>query len=82
MSEFLDKTGLTYFWSKLKTLLNGKQDTLVSGTNIKTVGGTSLLGNGNIALPTVPTNVSAFTNDAGYLTLSTLPIYDGTVTTP
>lgn len=27
----------------------------------------------------VPTNVSAFTNDAGYLTLETLPIYDGTV---
>lgn len=27
-----------------------------------------------------PTNVSAFTNDAGYLTLSTLPIYDGSVT--
>ena len=31
------------------------------------------------SIPTVPTNVSAFTNDAGYLTLSTLPIYDGTV---
>lgn len=30
-------------------------------------------------IPTVPTNVSAFTNDSGYLTLSTLPIYDGTV---
>lgn len=32
------------------------------------------------AIPTVPTNVSSFTNDAGYLTLSTLPIYDGSVT--
>lgn len=30
-------------------------------------------------IPTVPTNVSSFTNDSGYLTLSTLPIYDGTV---
>lgn len=30
-------------------------------------------------VPTVPTNVSSFTNDAGYLTLSTLPIYDGSV---
>ena len=30
-------------------------------------------------LPTVPTNVSSFTNDSGYLTLSTLPIWDGTV---
>ena len=26
---------------------------------------------------TVPTNVSAFTNDAGYLTLATLPKYEG-----
>ena len=57
-----------------------RQETLVSGTNIKTVGGTSLLGSGDIALPTVPTNVSSFTNDAGYLTLSTLPIWDGSVT--
>ena len=30
-------------------------------------------------IPTIPTNVSSFTNDSGYLTLSTLPIYDGTV---
>ena len=32
-------------------------------------------------IPTVPTNVSAFTNDAGYLTLATLPIYNGEVGT-
>ena len=31
------------------------------------------------SIPTVPTNVSSFTNDSGYLTLATLPIYDGTV---
>lgn len=90
--------------------ISGKQDTLVSGTNIKTINNTSLLGSGNISissgtatdvqingtsivssntanirtngtynastnklatmsdLPTVPTNVSAFTNDAGYTT--------------
>ena len=30
--------------------LNAKQDTLVSGTNIKTLNGTSLLGSGNIAI--------------------------------
>ena len=30
-------------------------------------------------MPTVPTNVSAFNNDVGYLTLSTLPIYNGGV---
>lgn len=27
----------------------------------------------------IPTKVSAFNNDSGYLTLSTLPIYDGSV---
>lgn len=31
------------------------------------------------AIPTVPTTVSSFTNDAGYLTLATLPIWDGSV---
>ena len=30
--------------------------------------------------PTVPTDVSAFNNDAGYLTLATLPVWDGSVT--
>ena len=34
----------------LKTDLNGKQDTLVSGTNIKTINGESILGNGNITI--------------------------------
>ena len=30
-------------------------------------------------VPTVPTNVSSLNNDAGYLTLSTLPVYNGGV---
>lgn len=34
-----------------KTTWSGKQDQLVSGTNIKTVGGNSLLGSGNIDFP-------------------------------
>ncbi len=33
----------------------------------------------SLTIPTVPTNVSAFNNDAGYLTLATLPIWDGGV---
>lgn len=32
-----------------------------------------------LSIPTVPTDVSAFTNDAGYLTLETLPTYNGGV---
>ena len=47
-----------------------------SGQVMKTNGTTVYWGNE----PTVPTNISSFNNDAGYLTLSTLPLYDGTVT--
>lgn len=36
--------------SAIQTQLNAKQATLVSGTNIKTVNGTSILGSGNIAI--------------------------------
>ena len=36
-----------------RTELSSKQDTLVSGTNIKTINNTSILGSGNIALPSV-----------------------------
>ena len=46
--KYLDYTGLQYFWSKLKALFQTKQDVLVSGTNIKTVNGNSILGSGNI----------------------------------
>jgi hypothetical protein len=53
-----------------------KQDTLVSGTNIKTINGTSLLGSGNIPVVTSPSGVagaiqfsngSAFASDAANL---------------
>jgi hypothetical protein len=36
--------------SATQTALNGKQDTLVSGTNIKTINGDSLLGSGDITV--------------------------------
>jgi hypothetical protein len=54
-----------------------KQDTLVSGTNIKTINGTSVLGSGNIVTPTTNpsgvsgaiqfSNGSAFASDASNL---------------
>lgn len=53
--------------SSVNGLVTSKQDLLVSGTNIKTVNGASLLGSGNIAI-NVPTAVSQLTNDSGYLT--------------
>ena len=39
---------LLAIYSAISALSSSKQDTLVSGTNIKTVGGNSLLGSGNI----------------------------------
>ena len=45
---YLDGIGLRYFMGLIKTALGLKQDTLVSGTNIKTVNNQSLLGSGNL----------------------------------
>ena len=48
-SEFVVVTTFPmYSQTQIDTALGGKQDTLVSGTNIKTVNNTSLLGSGNI----------------------------------
>jgi hypothetical protein len=62
--------------SSVTTALATKQDTLVSGTNIKTLNNTSLLGSGNITLTANPSGVagaiqfsdgSAFASDASNL---------------
>lgn len=34
MSGFLDKEGLTYFWKKIKSILENKQDKLTAGDGI------------------------------------------------
>ena len=44
--------------STLETAMNGKQDTLVSGTNIKTINSQSILGEGNIEV-TIPDATTA-----------------------
>ena len=43
-------TGLLPAQTDLQSALNAKQDTLVSGTNIKTINSTSLLGSGDITI--------------------------------
>ena len=52
------------------TQVAAKQDTLVSGTNIKTINGTSVLGSGNIVTPTTnPSGVSGaiqFSNGSAF----------------
>ena len=54
---------------KINELVDDKQDTLVSGTNIKTVNNTSLLGSGNISVGTV-TSVNNTSPVNGNVTLS------------
>ena len=61
MAGFLSKERFQYFWNKLKPMLNGKQDTLVSGTNIKTINNESLLGSGNIDIQSGGSNVFEIT---------------------
>ena len=60
--------------------ISGKQDTLVSGTNIKTINNESILGEGNITIEGGGSNYSAGTNiDITEDTIScTLPIKSGT----
>lgn len=63
MAKFIDlDTGLPALLNKIKTWvtskLTAKQDTLVSGTNIKTVGGVSLLGSGDVPVSTASSSVS------------------------
>ena len=54
MAKFLDETGLATLITKIQEADATKQDTLVSGTNIKTINNTSLLGSGNISTLTNP----------------------------
>ncbi len=66
MAKVVDLYGLAYFYGKIKTMLAeklGKND--VAG--VATSGSYNDLKD-KPAIPTVPTKVSAFKNDAGYLT--------------
>lgn len=47
----VDTSTYSTYTAATDTALSGKQETLVSGTNIKTVGGNTLLGSGDIAWP-------------------------------
>jgi 5,10-methylene-tetrahydrofolate dehydrogenase/methenyl tetrahydrofolate cyclohydrolase len=46
-------------------LANGKQDKLVSGTNIKTINGTSILGSGDITIEAGSSNANVQAVDTG-----------------
>ena len=54
VASYPNLTELTYVkgvTSAIQTQLNGKQNALTSGTNIKTINGASILGSGNLATP-------------------------------
>lgn len=46
-TKYLDSSGLSYLWEKLKNYFQPK---LVSGTNIKTINGSSVLGSGDLVV--------------------------------
>lgn len=60
--------------SNISTLTNSKQDKLISGTNIKTVNNTSLLGSGNISIPVI-------TVDSAISKTSTNPVQNKVIST-
>ena len=49
-TNFVDKETLTYEIDAINIALNQKQDTLVSGQNIKTINNQSIIGSGNITI--------------------------------
>lgn len=49
------------------TIDSGKQATLVSGQNIKTINEQTILGSGDLTID-IPTSTSELTNDSGYIT--------------
>lgn len=62
----------------------GAQATLVSGTNIKTINGESILGSGNLAVGGLPTvsasdNGKVLTVANGEWVVANLPVYNGAV---
>ena len=61
-------------WQDLAERIKAKQNTLVSGTNIKTINSTSILGSGNISIPTV-------TVDSALSTTSTNPVQNKVINT-
>ena len=77
-TEFGYLDGVT---SAIQTQLNAKQATLVSGTNIKTINSTSLLGSGDITISANPSGVAGaiqFSNGSAFASDATNLFWDDT----
>ena len=57
--SYINENGLSYLWGKIKSYI-------ASHSPVTSVNGQT--GAVSLSIPTVPSNVSAFTNDAGYTT--------------
>lgn len=67
LREYLDKAGVLTLWARMKATFAKKSDLQAFYTKSET--DDLLEGKANAAdIPTVPTNVSAFNNDAEYVT--------------
>ena len=64
LSEYLLKSEAETLYATLDGL-NNKQDKLISGTNIKTVNGTSILGSGDITISGGNSNANVQAVDTG-----------------
>lgn len=82
MGKFLDQSGLEYYDGKIKAVIKKKQDTLVSGTNIKTVNGKSILGSGNLTVGGATAGVTSIGGKTGAITLSGLSMVNNVLTNP
>lgn len=71
----------TYRTAAAQDTIDGAQDAAIAAKYTKPSAGIPASDLAVGVIPTVPTNVSSFNNDAGYLTLATLPIYNGEVGT-
>ena len=75
-STYATKTEVSTADATLQTNIDKKQDTLVSGTNIKTINDTSLLGSGNITISAGASDWASITNKPfNYTTFSSQPTY-------
>ncbi len=90
--ELQDATGKVYGQriniatanSEIEKLKSGKQDTLVSGENIKTINGTSILGSGDITIETGSSEVTwdNVTGKPSFATVATSGSYSDLTGTP
>jgi hypothetical protein len=68
---------IQHYHDKLSNVVRGKQDKLLSGTNIKTINGTSILGSGDMIISDAYQLVNHGTSDTTFtLTPNTFHVWD------